>query len=339
MNPPGHRSAVIWTHPSPTSPQGESDPKYWPHEPVVLPDPVGTMPCMEPWIATTLKVAAIVVVVLAAQLAIRHASTAGIRRVLERRATAREQTPATEIELNQRIDTLQRLTVRVSGIILLVIAVLMVLGLFEINIAPALAGLGVVGIAVGFGAQALFRDWLAGIFIIIENQYSVGDVVTVGGVSGLVEDISMRRTLLRDLDGAVHTVPNGEITVASNLTSDWSRVNIDIGVAYDTDIERATEVIDRIGIEMSEDDAWKARLLDPPAVLRVNALDDSAVTLKVLGRVLPGEQWGVAGELRRRILVAFASAGVEIPFPHRVIIRRDGSVDTPAEADAEAETD
>jgi len=170
---------------------------------------------------TGLKVAAIIVVVLGAQLAIRRAATSGIRRLLERRAAAREGTPASQAELDQRIDTLQRLAVRVSGLILLVIAVLMVLGLFEINIAPALAGLGVVGIAVGFGAQALFRDWLAGIFIVVENQYSVGDVVTVAGVSGLVEDISMRRTLLRDLNGALHTVPNGEISVASNLTSDW----------------------------------------------------------------------------------------------------------------------
>lgn len=275
---------------------------------------------------TGLKVAAIIVVVLAAQLAIRQAATTGIRRLLERRAAARETTPASQAELDQRIDTLQRLAVRVTGLILLVIAVLMILGLFDINIAPALAGLGVVGIAVGFGAQALFRDWLAGIFIVIENQYSVGDVVTIAGVSGLVEDISMRRTLLRDLNGAVHTVPNGQIEVASNLTSDWARVNLDIGVAYDTDIDRATEVINQIGTEMAADETWKERLLEPPAVLRVNSLDDSSVTLKVLGRVLPAEQWGVAGELRRRILRAFASAGIEIPFPHRVIIRRgDGS--------------
>jgi small-conductance mechanosensitive channel len=275
---------------------------------------------------TGLKVAAIIVVVLVAQLAIRQAATSGIRRLLERRAAARETTPASQAELDQRIDTLQRLAVRVTGLILLVIAVLMILGLFDINIAPALAGLGVVGIAVGFGAQALFRDWLAGIFIVIENQYSVGDVVTIAGVSGLVEDISMRRTLLRDLDGAVHSVPNGQIEVASNLTSDWARVNLDIGVAYDTDIDRATEVINQIGTEMAADETWKARLLEPPAVLRVNSLDDSSVTLKVLGRVLPGEQWGVAGELRRRILRAFASAGIEIPFPHRVVIRRgDGS--------------
>jgi small conductance mechanosensitive channel len=281
---------------------------------------------MEPWMETGLKVAAIIVVVLAAQLAIRQAATTGIRRLLERRAAARETTPASQAELDQRIDTLQRLAVRVTGLILLVIAVLMILGLFDINIAPALAGLGVVGIAVGFGAQALFRDWLAGIFIVIENQYSVGDVVTIAGVSGLVEDISMRRTLLRDLNGAVHTVPNGQIEVASNLTSDWARVNLDIGVAYDTDIDRATEVINQIGTEMAADETWKERLLEPPAVLRVNSLDDSSVTLKVLGRVLPAEQWGVAGELRRRILRAFASAGIEIPFPHRVIIRRgDGS--------------
>lgn len=283
---------------------------------------------MEPWMSDGLRVAAIVLVAVVAQIAIRQASTAAIRRLLERRVASREQTPATQAELEQRIGTLQSLAVRITGLIILVIAALMVLAVFAINIAPALAGLGVVGIAVGFGAQALFRDWLAGIFIVVENQYSVGDVVTVAGVSGLVEDISLRRTLLRDLDGAVHTVPNGQIAVASNLTSDWSRVNLDVGVAYDTDIDRATEVINRIGIAMTEDEAWKGRLLEPPAVLRVNSLDDSSVTIKVLGRVLPGEQWGVAGELRRRILRGFASAGIEIPFPHRVVIRRDGAAET-----------
>jgi len=286
---------------------------------------------MEPWMSTSLRVAAIIAVAILAQLAIRQTSTAAIRRLLERRAATREQTAATQAELDQRISTLQRLAVRITGLILLLIAGLMILDQIGIEIAPALAGLGVVGIAVGFGAQALFRDWLAGIFIVIENQYSVGDVVTVAGVSGLVEDISLRRTLLRDLDGALHSVPNGEITVASNLTSDWSRVNLDVGVAYDTDIDLATEVINRVGAEMADDDAWRGRMLEPPSVLRVNALDDSAVTLKVLGRVLPGEQWGVAGELRRRILAAFASAGIEIPFPHRVIIRRDGTAEPGAD--------
>jgi small conductance mechanosensitive channel len=213
--------------------------------------------------------------------------------------------------------------VRIAASVVAVVAGLMILDLFGIDIGPAVAGLGVAGIAVGFGAQTLVRDWLAGIFIVLENQYNAGDVVRIAGVEGTVEDFSLRRTTLRDLDGTVHTVPNGQIVVASNMTRLWARVNLDIRVPYDADIDRATAVINRVGEELRDDPEWAPRLLEPPSVVRVSALADSAVALKVLGQVRAAEQWAVAGELRKRILAAFSADGIDVPFPHQVIVSRD----------------
>ena len=276
---------------------------------------------LEPWLEVTLKVAGIVVVALVAIWAVRLAIGAAVRHLLERRAQM--EGPLTASDLERRVATLQRLAVRITAALIGLVALLMILDQFDISIGPAVAGLGVAGIAVGFGAQTLIRDWLAGVFVILENQYSAGDVVRISGVEGVVEDFSLRRTTLRDLDGAVHTVPNGSIVVASNLTRGWARVNMDIQVAYDTDIDRATAVIDSVGRSLTEDPAWRDRVIEAPSVQRVSALGDSAVGLKVLGQVPPAEQWAVAGELRKRILAAFAAEGIEIPFPHQVMVTRE----------------
>lgn len=282
----------------------------------------------------------IVVAALAAFLALSAAIRVGIDHVLARRATEDDEGNLPIADLERRVRTLGVLAVRVGGALIAVIAGLMLLQLFGVDIGPALAGLGVAGIAVGFGAQALVRDWLAGIFVIVENQYNQGDVVRIAGVEGVVEDFSLRRTTLRDLDGTVHTVPNGQIIVASNMTRLWARVNLDISVAYDTDIDRATAIINRIGTELHDDAEWGPRLLEAPTVVRVNALADSAVTLKVLGQVQAAQQWAVAGELRKRILAAFARDSVEIPFPRRVIVNRSEAGARAADglaADASAE--
>jgi moderate conductance mechanosensitive channel len=289
----------------------------------------------DPWVDSALSIAVIVAVAAAAQFAVRRGIRAGVRQLLERRAGERELTDAARAGLEQRAVTLQRLAVRVSGGIIVAIAGLMVLDKLGIEIGPALAGLGVVGIAVGFGAQAIFHDWLSGIFIIVENQYSIGDVVKVAGVAGVVEDISLRRTLLRDLNGTLHSVPNGQIGVASNLTSEWAQVNLDVPVAYDTDIPHVTEVLDRIGRELEADPAWAPKLVEPPSVLRVDDLGDSAVSLKILGKVHAGDQWAVTGELRSRILATFRAEGIEIPFPQRVVTTRSlDAVDESTAADS-----
>ena len=272
-----------------------------------------------------LRVALIAVVALVAWAFLRIAVRVSTRGLIERRALEADAATMPPLELERRVNTIGRLIMRIGGAVIVIIAVLMALGQFSIDIGPAVAGLGVVGIAVGFGAQTLIRDWLAGIFVVLENQYSEGDVVRIGGVEGVVESFGLRRTTLRDLDGTVHSVPNGHIAVASNLTRLWARVNLDISVAYDTDIDAATDLINSVGEEMQSDEEWGPRLLEAPKVMRVSALADSAVTLKVLGQVRAAEQWAVAGELRKRILAAFGRSGVEIPFPHQVIVTRAGA--------------
>lgn len=225
-------------------------------------------------------------------------------------------------EQRKRAETLSRVLVRVLDIVAVFVAVLLVLGELEIPLGPLLASAGIVGVALGFGAQSLVRDTLAGMFILIENQYRAGDVVTVAGVSGTVEEVGLRRTVLRDIDGIVHSVSNGEIVISSNMTRGWSRVNLNVSVGYDQDLDRARAVIDRVGAELAADPDWATLILEPPKVLRVDAFEESGIALKVLATTKPMKQWEVAGELRQRIKVAFDAEGIEIPFPHRTVVMR-----------------
>jgi moderate conductance mechanosensitive channel len=268
------------------------------------------LPPLPASVEIALQLALIGVAALVAFLVVRAAVGVSVRHLIEHRRQEPGAGVLPQAELERRVNTIGRLVVRLSGAVLAVIAVLMALDLFGIDIGPAVAGLGVVGIAVGLGAQAIVRDWLAGIFIVLENQYSAGDVVRIAGVEGVVEDFSLRRTTLRDLDGAVHTVPNGQIIVASNMTRLWGRVNLDISVPYGVDLEQASELIDGVGKGLQGDPEWGPRLLEPPKVMRVEDLADASVKLKVLGQVRPGEQWAVGGELRKRILGELTRAGI-----------------------------
>ena len=249
-----------------------------------------------------------------------------VKALMDREATEGTAQELSAVELKKRMDTIDDLGANVLRFFIVVIAGLMILRLFNLDIGPAIAGLGIVGVALGFGAQSLVKDYLNGSLILIENQFSVGDVIRVAGVAGTVEDFSLRRTTLRDLDGVVHTVPNGEISVASNLTRVWSRINLDVVVAYGTDIDKATEAVDEVGRKMAADPTWKRRILEAPRVDRVAALGEYGVTLKILGTVRAPDQWSAAGELRKRLLAAFREHGIEIPRPQRVILTRDPSL-------------
>ena len=268
------------------------------------------LPDLPASVETVLRLAVIVLAGLIGYVALRAAVGVSVRHIVERRLAEAGAGEAPKPELERRVQTIGRLGIRVGGVVVAVIATLMALDLFGIEIGPAVAGLGVVGLAVGFGAQALIRDYLAGIFIVLENQYSDGDVVRIAGVEGTVEEFSLRRTTLRDLDGTVHTVPNGQIIVASNLTRLWSRVNLDVDVPADGDLDEAVKVIDRVGVDLQADPDWAPRLLEAPKVVRVDAVAGPSVKLKVLGKVRAGEQWAVSGELRKRILAAFRRAGI-----------------------------
>jgi len=182
-----------------------------------------------------------------------------------------------------------------------------------------LAGAGIIGLAVGFGGQYLIRDLISGFFIIIENQYRVGDVVNFDGTGGLVEDISFRMTTLRDLDGTVHHIPHGEIKKVANLSKDFARVNLNIGVSYNSKLDHVIQIVNEVGNELSQDAQWKEFIIKPPQFLRVDDFADSSIVIKILGETQPLKQWEVTGELRKRIKIAFDNEGIEIPFPQRVI--------------------
>lgn len=295
------------------------------------------MPNLEirPW-STILAIAQeyvfpLVLIVLVAYVALRLARLfvhGTVKALLDREATEGTAQELSAVELKKRMETLDQLGANLLQFLIVAIALLMALGRLGLDIGPAVAGFGVVGIAVGFGAQSLVRDYLNGALILIENQYARGDVIRIAGVDGTVEDFTLRRTTLRDLDGVVHIVPNGEIHVASNLTRVWSRINQDVTVAYGTDIDKAIEVVDNVGREMAGDPVWKRRVLEAPRVERVGELGEYGITLKILGTVRAADQWAAAGDFRKRLLEAFKKHGIEIPRPQRVVLARepDGAV-------------
>jgi small conductance mechanosensitive channel len=263
-----------------------------------------------------------ILIVAAAVIRLAHVFVRGIAwALLSRENLEGTATELTAFELKKRQDTIETLAVNVIRFFVVVIAGLMILEeAFRLDIGPAIAGLGIAGIAIGLGTQHLVRDYLNGALILIENQYARGDVVRIAGVSGKVEDFTLRRTTLRDQDGTVHTVPNGEITVASNLTRVFARVNQDVQVVYGTDIEKATDVVNGVGRALADDPEWGPRILEAPGVERVSALGESGITLKILGTVRASEQWAVGGELRKRLLAAFQENGIEIPQPQRIVL-------------------
>lgn len=221
----------------------------------------------------------------------------------------------------KRENTLARIFISSLNIIIWILAGLMILQELGVEIAPLLAAVGIVGIAFGFGGQYLIRDLISGMFIIMENQYRIGDVVCFDNTCGSVEDISLRMTILRDLDGTVHHIPHGEIKKVSNLSKVFARVNLDIGVSYSSNLEQVISIVNQVGHELAKDNEWKDFILEPPQFVRVNDFADSAVIIKILGKTKPLQQWAVAGEFRKRIKIAFDREGIEIPFPQTVIHR------------------
>lgn len=219
----------------------------------------------------------------------------------------------------KRRDTLNRIFLVSVNTIISVLAIMMILQEFGLEIAPFLAAAGIAGLALGFGGQYLIRDLISGLFIITENQYRIGDFVCFDGTCGTVQDISLRMTTLRDLDGVVHYIPHGEIKKVSNSAKDFSRINLDIGVSYNANLEKVIEVINKVGIELFQDSRWKDVIIKAPQFLRVNDFADSAVMIKILGETKPLYQWEVTGELRKRLKFAFDKEGIEIPFPQRVV--------------------
>jgi small conductance mechanosensitive channel len=267
------------------------------------------------WIMTHGVVIGLIVV---GALAVNRFSGVVVERFIRKIVPPSQHQQSTGAE-RKREDTLIRIVMGTLRILVWILSTLMILSEVGINIGPLIAAAGVAGLAFGFGGQYLIKDLISGFFIILENQYRIGDVVCFDGTCGLVEDISLRSTILRDLDGVVHHVPHGSVGRVANMAKKFARVNIDLGVAYEADLEQVIMVINETGKGMAEDEFWKEKILKPIEFTRVEDFADSAVMIKVLGETLPLEQWAVAGEFRKRIKIAFDKAGIEIPFPQRVI--------------------
>jgi small conductance mechanosensitive channel len=234
---------------------------------------------------------------------------------------------------SMRAETMAEVFNSLATVVVWGIAFMLILGALGVDLAPLLAGAGIVGIALGFGAQNVVKDFLAGLFIILEDQYGIGDVVelrdAVGsvGTGGTVEGISLRSTRIRDVEGAVWHVPNGEIRTAGNKSQQWAKSLIDVSVAYGTDVAYATEVIKRTADSLWHDSAFAEFILEEPEVLGLERFDADALALRLVVKVQPAKQWAINRELRARIKAAFDAEGIEIPFAQRTVWLR-----TPADA-------
>jgi small conductance mechanosensitive channel len=221
-----------------------------------------------------------------------------------------------DIELEKRAATMGGIFRRTAKAVIWLLAIVMILREAGFDIGPILAGAGIVGLAVGFGAQNLVRDVISGIFLLMENQVRVNDVAVINGTGGLVEELNLRTTVLRGLDGTVHVFPNGAITTLSNMTHGYSYYVFDVGVAYKEDTDRVVAVLREIAAEMMREEEYRSLILEPLEVLGVDKFADSAVIIKARIKTMPIQQWLVGREMNRRIKKKFDQLGIEIPFPH-----------------------
>ena len=224
-----------------------------------------------------------------------------------------EKAPARE----KRVQTLAKIIKTTVQIAVVALAVILVLSEIGIDVTPIIAGASIIGLAVSFGAQSLVKDIITGIFILIENQFGIGDIVSIGGTGGVVEDMTLRVTVLRDLSGKAHIIPNGQITQVSVLSKTWARAHLDIGIAYKEDIDTAIKIIKETADKMWHE--FPEKIIAEPEVLGVNEFADSAVIIKLIMNTAPAQQWFIERQYRRRIKYAFDQNNIEIPFPHRTV--------------------
>lgn len=236
---------------------------------------------------------------------------------LERFVPEKDSLQATEAK--KRAQTLGNILRHTFLIVIFFIAILMILGELGIQLGPLLATAGIGALAIGFGAQGLVKDVISGFFIILENQYRIGDAIEVAGVSGMVESVSLRKTVLRDLEGRVHTVPNGEIKVVSNLSKEWSRAVVDIGISYRDDVDHIIDLLGQIGRELAGEEPYQSAILESPQILGVERFGESQLVIRMIVKTMPLKQWEVGRELRRRIKNRFDEKGIQIPSSHRIL--------------------
>ncbi len=258
-------------------------------------------------VTAIIRVAVIIVITL---IALR------LSRILTRRIFQTIFKEDIEGEVKKRADTLSSLIRYTLNVVIMVVAFVMILGEFGVEIGPILAAAGIVGVAVGFGSQQLVQDVISGFFILLEDMIRVGDVVQIAGKGGLVEKVNLRMVILRDLAGNVHYVRNGHIDVITNMTKEYSRYVFDIGIAYRENTDEVVEVIKEVDEDMRNDETYKNDILEPIEILGVDQFADSAVIIKARTKTKPIKQWSVAREFNRRLKIAFDEKNIEIPFPH-----------------------
>jgi small-conductance mechanosensitive channel len=296
------------------------------------------------WGAAALRIVLVILVALLLRALVHRAirrvvlraiATPAIPETLRQRLV--DQAPAIAAERRrQRSETVGSVLRSVATIAIFGVAFTTVLGELGVDLGPILASAGILGVAIGFGAQNLVKDFLSGIFMILEDQYGVGDAIDVGEATGVVEAVGLRTTRLRSVDGTVWHVRNGEILRVGNMSQGWSRALLDISVAYDTDVEKATACIKRVADEVWQGDAVGTSILEAPEVWGVENLGIDGIALRLVVKTVPLEQWKVARELRRRIKDAFDAEGIEIPFPQRSLwLRTDPSAAPTVVADEE----
>ena len=270
---------------------------------------------LDNWIDIAIIIGALVVLVVIVSMSRRR-----LRRFFEKKI------PEDKMLMRKRTLTFNSVISNLIIVIAFIAAALIIAEQLGISVTPLLAGAGVAGIVIGFGAQSLIRDLINGVFILLEQWYQVDDVVSVGDVTGSVERFNLRTTVIRDIEGTVHYIPNGEITVLGNRTHLWSRAVVEVGVHYDEDTSRIVEVLEDIFDEIMADKKYKKMILERPSILGddgISELGDSAIIFKLICKVKPGEQWNIARQLRKRIKDKFDEVGIEIPYPCTNIYMRN----------------
>lgn len=268
-------------------------------------------------VGTTLRVAG---VIFAAFLMTRL-----LRRIVSKVKTKVE-AHTTPMRTLQRTDTLTRVLSSAGIVVIWILVLFLIIEDLGFNLAPLLAGVGIIGLAVGFGAQNLVRDVVTGFFILFEDQYGVGDIIEINETAaGTVEELTLRVTGLRALDGTLHYISNGNITHVANRSKDWARAIVDVGVAYSEKPSKIRQVLDDVARDAKDDETIGRMLYSVPTIMGVESLGEYEVVWRLLADTKPGRQWEVARMLRERIQIAFEREGIEIPFPHRVMISADAT--------------
>lgn len=278
------------------------------------------------WILTALKIPFILGVVGLVTYVTIRLSYALIDRFTAALANNALLTPEDSLRLQLRVSTISRVSKGIATLSGVAIGTLFAMTALGVNIAPLLAGAGLIGVAVSLASQNLIKDAINGFLIIVEDQYALGDVIAVGNVSGLVENLNLRITQLRDAEGRLITIPNSEIKIVANLSSRWSRADLNIPVAYHTDIDQALQLIDSVGLKMDHDPQWQELILETPKVLGVENFGERGLMIRVWIKTQPLKQWDVAREYRRRLKIAFDQAGIAIPFPQQAIWLNDAQL-------------